>query len=362
VLAQLWNFLNGFERLKHRGDRWFLAGEFDSARRQYLRARSVVSDADHRASALDWLIASCERQSSSASGISFVESPDDLIPPGLEGLFELAIADKSAPRIEAYRILGEEFRAGYVALIQGMSERAVLLLERAAASAPNSFVAHLELGRALSLAGRLERAGEMLAVASRLAPEDDEGRLLAAAVDVELGRFHDARGRLLPLARRGEAGPEVLFLMGKALAGIGKVDDALETFRETVKMEPHFHEAFFEAARLLRARGDVTASFQLLQRATSLAPDEVGYNRELASLVLANALDEEAGLAACDRLMVTDDEDRWQYLHWIAELYIRRGWKREARDPLRKALELVPPDRGRERHAIQELLSSILDA
>jgi hypothetical protein len=30
------------------------------------------------------------------------------------------------------------------------------------------------------------------------------------------------------------------------------VDEALDELRETVLMEPHFHEAFFEAGRLLR--------------------------------------------------------------------------------------------------------------
>jgi tetratricopeptide (TPR) repeat protein len=138
-------------------------------------------------------------------------------------------------------------------------------------------------------------------------------------------------------------------------------DDALEAFRETVTMEPHFHEAFFEGGRLLRGRGDVDGAFQLLSRASGLAPDEVRYNRELASLVLENNLDEEAGLAACDRLMVTDEENRWQYLQWIGELYIRRGWKREARDPLQKALSLVPPDRGSERHAIEARLESLTE-
>ncbi len=207
--------------------------------------------------------------------------------------------------------------------------------------------------------GDLTRSRAALDVADRLSPDDEEARLLSAAVSIELGRFQDARARLVPLIERGTPEPEVRFLIGKALAGLGRVDEALSQFRETVSAEPHFHEAYFEAGRLLQERGDVEAAFQLWNRASNLAPDDVRYNRELASLVLANRFDEEAGLAACDRLMVVDEESRWQYLQWIAELYIRRGWKREARDPLRKALELLPRERSRERHVIEELLSSI---
>lgn len=362
VLSHLWNRLTGYERLKERGDHLFLSGEFERALGAYLRARSVLSSSDHRVHVMDSLIHSCERQAEreGTNEIDAVESEDPRYP-GLDDLFELAIGDKTASRAEAYRILGDDFRAGYVALVQGSASRAVHFLEKAAAAAPSSFVVHLELGRALSLGGRLAEAKAALEIAERLSPEDDEGIVLGAAVRIETGGFREARARLLPLIERGGGGPEARFLLGKALAGMNQVEEALEAFRETVAMEPHFHEAFFEAGRLLRDRGDVEAAFELLKRASTLAPDEVRYGRELASLVLENSLDEEAGLAACDRLMVSDDVNRWQYLQWIAELYIRRGWKREARDPLEKALTLVPAERWSERHAIESRLASLAD-
>jgi tetratricopeptide (TPR) repeat protein len=364
VLSFLWNHLRGYERLKERADRLFLASEFERARREYEKARSVVGDSDHRAQALDALIHSCERQMGSAGTLSVAPGPsgdehEDVPPGGVDDLFELAIADKPESRAEAYRILGAEFREGYVTLIQGRAERAASLIEEAASRASSSFVVHLELGRALSLAGRLERARDALEVASRLSPDDEEGRLLEAAVNVELGRFAEARSRLAPLAEDASARPEVVFLMGKALAGLNRSDDALEKFRHTVKLEPHFHEAFFEAGCIMKSREDVEAAFQLLSRAAALAPDEIAYNRELARLVLAHPLDEDPGLAACDRLMLVDEPNRWEYLHWVAELYLRRGWHREARDPLEKALGLVPSDRSRERRAIEERLESL---
>ena len=141
--------------------------------------------------------------------------------------------------------------------------------------------------------------------------------------------------------------------------GLKRDDAALEKFREAVALEPNFDEAYFEAALLLGKVHDSEAQFGLLNRACALAPDEVRYNRELARLVLAETFDEEAGLAACDRLMITDEDNAWQYLYWIAELYIRRGWKREARDPLEKALRLVPPERSADRHEIETRLASL---
>jgi hypothetical protein len=148
IVLALWNWLKGYERLKERGDHLFLSGEFGDAGTAYRRARSVLSNADPRAVVMDALIRSSERQ---AVGESEEEDP---FVPGLDDLFELAIADKPSSRAEAYRILGKDFRAGYVALVQGSASRAVHFLERAAEATPSSFVVHLELGRALSLGGR----------------------------------------------------------------------------------------------------------------------------------------------------------------------------------------------------------------
>ncbi len=192
MLSLLLNRLKGFERLKERGDHLFLAGEFDRAHREYSRARSVLATEDHRGVAIDALIRSCERQTSEEPGFG----EEDRYHPGLDDLFELAIGEKTTSRAETYRILGSEFRSGYVALVQGNARRAVEQLEKAAAVTPSSFVVHLELGRALSLGGRLDEARAALEIAERLAPEDDEGRILGAAVRIETGDASGARARL----------------------------------------------------------------------------------------------------------------------------------------------------------------------
>ncbi len=373
-MARAWNYLYGYERLRHRGDRLFLAGELDRARHEYMRARSVLGARDYRSATIDALIRQCDthaRERGCAVEVPTYESvhaparePEDgddarSFHPGLDDLFELAIGEKAPGRIDAYRALNDDFKAGYVALVRGNAERAVHFLSSAAASTTASFVVHLELGRAASLAGDMEFAREALKVADRAAPSDTEVAVLLSAVNIELGRYEQARERLTSVAEDDGDNPDVIFLIGRALAGLKRDDAALEKFRETVASEPNFHEAYFEAALLLGKAKDREAQFRLLNRASALAPDEVRYNRELAQLVLAETFDEEAGLAACDRLMVTDEDNAWEYLYWIAKLYIRRGWKREARDPLEKALRLVPPERSADRREIETCLTTI---
>lgn len=361
MIGTLFDRLRGYETLRLRADQHYLSGHFEHAQSFYTRALSVLPRDDARRATVEALQRDCDRRDRMGEWVPVVEPPrpepgDGAYREGLHELFELAIAEKGAARAARYRELTEEFKRGYLALVQGDALAAVEELRTAAAEADGSAVAQMELGRALSLAGDLEEARARLEQAERLAPDDAEATILLAAVNVELGRFDAAHERLAGL---GDESPERAFLLGRALVGLKRPEAALEKFRETVRLEPHFHEAYFEGARLVGASGDRQAQLGLLSRACGLAPDEVKYNRELASLVVTEALDVEPGLAACDRLMVTDEENAWQYLHWIAELYIRRGWTREARDPLTKALGLVPLERRVERHQIESRLRSL---
>jgi tetratricopeptide (TPR) repeat protein len=377
VWGRIVRILLGFERIKQRGDRFFLVGDFRSAQRQYLRARAALPELDYRAPTLDALIRECEVRTgllpAETDAGSFTEEPPspsrevgrDLAPtppeepafvPDLSDLLELAIAHKPPKRAARYREVGPDFESGYVALVQGDGALAIDRLRIAASKAPGSFVVHLELGRALGMVGDAEAARAELDKAVRLVPSDVEAMSLLAATQVQLHQYTEAEGILLPIVEQEESGAEPVFLLGQALAGQGRWSAAVERFREAVERDPGFHDAYFEAGRLLRKESDAHGALRLLIQACSMAPEEVDYNRELATLVLERDLDVATGLAACDRLMVTDEENRWEYLGWIAELYVRRGWRREAMDPLRKAVELVPPERTRERLALKKRL------
>jgi Flp pilus assembly protein TadD len=366
VFDKLYYRLLGANRLRQRGDKFFLENDFARALSEYRRARIALSANDYRVATLDALIRECSIRAGIAvpevdteASPSAVDRRDPAVIPGLQDLFELAIADKAKERMRSYRGLGEEFQSGYVALVQGDGENAARRLELAARKNPASFVLQLELGRALSMTGDMEKARVELSKAHQMSPHDKELLNLLAAVDIELDRFEEAVGLLEPLANGRDIGPDTFFLLGKALAGVGKNERALEQFRRSVQLDSHFHEAYFEAAKILIEDGEVTNAKRLLLRACALVPDEVSYNLELVRLVLDTDLEEEIGLEACDRLMVTDEDNQWQYLAWVAELYVRRGWKREAQDPLRKALKLIPPDRSDERRELERKLREL---
>lgn len=373
---RLLNSVVGFDRIKHRGDRHFVDGDFHRAKREYERARSTLAPLDYRGATIDALIRECSARtgepvelmgegsrigapSPPISPISMTAEEEPPFVPDMNDFLELAIAGKAPERAAMYRGLRWEFEAGYVALAQGEPERAIELLQLAGRKLRPTFVLHLELGRAMSMVGDMTAALAELEKATQLSPTDLEASNLMGAVLIQLGKPEDAEKVLLPLIDRQEAGVESLFLLGRSLACQGRRGEALARFREAVERDGGFHDAYFEAGRLLKEEGDDAGALRLLQQACSILPDEVDYNRELATLVLARELDVDAGLAACDRLMITDEENRWEYLSWIAELYLRNGWRREAIDPLRKAIALVPSDRPKERFGLQTRLADL---
>jgi tetratricopeptide (TPR) repeat protein len=373
VWGRLVRILLGFERIKQRGDRFFLDGDFENARHQYERARAALAEPDYRIPTLDALIRECAVRTGAppaAGPAPFAAEAVSLVPdaaraaggdltefvPNMTDLVELAIAQKPPERAALYRGLGPAFESGYVALVQGDASRAIEQLRLAGRKATGSFVVQLELGRALAMAGEGNAARVELEKAVRLAPYDLEAMCLLAAVHLQLHHYSEAETILLPICEREGSEPEPVFLLGQSLVGQGRQQEALKRFREAVERDSGFHDAYFEAGRLLRRESDADGALRLLVQACSMAPEEVEYNRELAMLVLERDLDVATGLAACDRLMVTDEENRWEYLGWIAELYLRRGWKREAIDPLRKAVDLVPPQRAREKLGLQKRL------
>ncbi len=181
VWGSLLRILVGFERIKQRGDRFFLDGDFHRARRQYEKARGVLPELDYRIPTVDALIRECsvrtgdplasvrwsppptapalERADASAEKSVFV--------PDMKDLLELAIAEKSPTRAGLYRGLGPEFESGYVALVQGDAARATEQLKLASRKTTGSFVVQLELGRALGIAGEMNAARVELETANR---------------------------------------------------------------------------------------------------------------------------------------------------------------------------------------------------
>lgn len=132
-------------------------------------------------------------------------------------------------------------RAACVAVLAGLAilshmqsrhwQNSVALFRQAVAVNPENVAALGNLGRAMGEAGKLDQAAQYLARAVALSPDSWESRVLLAQALVFSGRFAEALPHAqaaLQLAEKSPASDTVRehFLLGKALAGVGQLEQA----------------------------------------------------------------------------------------------------------------------------------------
>ncbi len=195
-------------------------------------------------------------------------------------------------------------------------------------------VAHVNLGLALTRAGRLDEgeshANEALAIAPRLAHayalraelRAERGRFAAAVEDyetalallpgtarwhaeigrslVELGRLAEGVSRLEEAARLDPWSAAVRANLGRALERAGHFDDAIARYREALRLRPDLAELHGYLGAALLARGDLESAAPALERAALLQPERVVWREQLASLHAERGLRLDAAGASAD--------------------------------------------------------------
>jgi predicted Zn-dependent protease len=127
--------------------------------------------------------------------------------------------------------------------------------------------------------------------------------------------------------------------LGRALARIGRPDDARKSFEAALRADPDDAAASVELGKLALAVGDAKKASALFERALSLDPE---------------LDDAEYGLAEC-RGKSGDARGQWTHL---ARAYELRGDLARARNAYERALELVPDD-GAEAKELREAARAI---
>lgn len=208
--------------------------------------------------------------------------------------------------------------AAHAAVAQGNRDRAIELLGRAAAAAPKSADARLELGQLLLAAGRHADAESALREAALLARDAPAPRLLLAFALTRNGKLDEAAAQLRKLLERHPGHADAWFNLGNVHRARGALDDAARCFARAAALQPAnpdaainlglvlaHRERFEEAASALerfaaqaepnpdvllnlgqvrRALGARAAARQAFEAALRVAPDHLGarVNRTIA--------------------------------------------------------------------------------
>jgi tetratricopeptide (TPR) repeat protein len=124
-------------------------------------------------------------------------------------------------------------------------------------------------------------------------PDRQDSRRLLAQMAMRLGRYPTAQEHLLVLNKADPKDGEVLDLLGMALEGQGKPEEAKKQYQKAIEAAPHRIAAYERLARLLRRRPDA-------DKEKARDPDEV-----MNLLVANNERSVEARLARWNHIAET---------------------------------------------------------
>jgi protein O-mannosyl-transferase len=194
--------------------------------------------------------------------------------------------------------------------------------------APQTSIAHYNLGRSYESKGDLAQARESYLQALAINPTHTDARynlarLLAKSGNQSEAIAHyrevlkfkpndaEARNNLgLLLARKGEIEaslkefqkaiesdpnyPQAFFNMGRVLAHQGDLGNAKLKYQEALKLSPEQAEIHFGMATVLTAQGDWTAAIEYLRQAVILKPEFAEAHAALARILAAQGRNDEA--------------------------------------------------------------------
>lgn len=156
--------------------------------------------------------------------------------------------------------------AAHAAVAQGDGERALELLRRAAAAAPKSVDARVELGQLLLAAGRVADAESTLREAVHVAHDASLPRLALAFALVRAGKLDEAAAQLRKLLERHPAHADAWFNLGNVHRARGAMEEAARCFARAAALQPQNPDAAINLGLALAHRDRLEEAAATLER------------------------------------------------------------------------------------------------
>jgi uncharacterized protein (TIGR02466 family) len=162
-----------------------------------------------------------------------------------------------------------------------------------------------------------------------------------AAAEGDLGRVAEAESAARRAIDLGIKAPETRLVLGRALQGLHRLDEAQRAFEDAIRLRPGYVEAHRDLAQLLWMRlGDVNAALAPVRAAIAANPAEARLYWVL-SIVLEFAGDLPAALVAAETGVVKSPADSL-LLRQAAHLCIETGDTARALELTTRASRAVP--------------------
>src|SRR5207302_1483426 len=175
-------------------------------------------------------------------------------------------------------------------------DKAELLVSRWLAHNPNDCDALLLRGQVAFQAHRWTDAGRDLAASINSGPDQffiDVARKLLASAYLELGNFEGALALFRECRKTDPQDTEVLYNLGQSATYLQRWDEALEAFKEGLRLRPD-RDFLLRAAHVHEMRQGFSAALALLQKAETGDPKDLEVLSSMARVLQAMGKTEDA--------------------------------------------------------------------
>jgi len=169
---------------------------------------------------------------------------------------------------------------------------------------------------------------------------DAERIVQTAGAAFQAGRIQEAEAMCLDAIRNHPGRPEPLFALGLVLANSGRADQAIETLKQALAVDPNYFPALDWLGYILRATGALEEAAAVSRQATKLRPNEAGPHNTLGLCYLAQQRILEAS-ASFERAVALNPNDALHH-HNLGITQQLQGRNIEAARSYRRALSLAP--------------------
>jgi tetratricopeptide (TPR) repeat protein len=231
---------------------------------------------------------------------------------------------------------------GVQAAKEGARDRAIALLREAITIDANLWEAHYDLGVVLAGAGDLAGAEDQLAIASKLAPDEQEIAQALAETRRRRGEQKAAAEGLSDFVQAHPNAVDARTLYVAALRESGQIDKAIAEAREVLVRKPSDATALAELALSHLAKGEKEAAALLAKQALDSSPGSAVAHRATGLLDLANGDDAEA-FAEFRKASQADPKDTTSRLN-MGVVLLKAGAFPKAEEQYRQILTVNPDD------------------
>jgi tetratricopeptide (TPR) repeat protein len=226
---------------------------------------------------------------------------------------------------------------------EGRDQEAIEQFRQVLERDPDFEAAHFHLGTALGRLGDFEGAVEALSRVLELNPESLAARYQRALVELELSQFDAAAEDLQRVVESDPANAPARLYLGQALRGLGRLEEALETYGSALALELRTEEralTHLGIGNLHAARGEWEAAIAAYRDALASEGDLLQARVNLAgSLSFVGRHDEAA--AQYRRVLAEAPEDTTLRFHFASTL-MRLGRFEEAVGEFERIIEIEP--------------------